>query len=186
MRWGEAPGCLSGRWGQARRASCGFGGWTSARPGEEGGALGWRRAIGRPWGRRSRWALPEGVCAGMEALRRSRKLQAPAASLPSGLAGSQFAGRKCTVCVFSNFKEEGSPWPPLPFWDWSGCVYWGAGSAGQPCHLNLLHHPSLPPTRLRSGCWTPNVPVIVHRPLSGAMWSPARCPPAGRGPSLRR
>lgn len=130
-RWGEAQGCLSGRRSQARRASCGFGGWTSARPGEGGGALAWRRAIGRLWGRRSRWTVAECVCAGMEAPRRSRKLHAPSASLPAGLAGSQRAGRKCTVC-FSNFKEEGSPWPALPFWAGRGCVYWGGGSAGKP------------------------------------------------------
>lgn len=58
-------------------------------------------------------------------------------------------------------------------------------SAGQPCHPNLLHHHSPPPTRLRLGCWTPNGSVTAHHPLSGAMWSPARCPLAGRGPSPR-
>lgn len=58
-------------------------------------------------------------------------------------------------------------------------------SPGQPCHPILLRHHSPPPTRLRLGCWTPNGSVTAHHPLSGAMWCPARCPRAGRGPSLR-
>lgn len=129
--WGDA------RCGGARRRGASRGG--GARPAapavaSAAGPRPGRARRGGRWAGAARLAAPGGggVCAGMEALRRSRKLQLPAASLPSGLAGSQFAGRKCTVCVFSNFKEEGSPWPPLPFWDWSGCVYWGAGSAGKP------------------------------------------------------
>ena len=62
-RWGDSRGAgarragrgrRSGRWSQppARpgRASCGLGGGTAARPGEEvgeGGGTSWRRAIGR-------------------------------------------------------------------------------------------------------------------------------------------
>lgn len=57
-----------------------------------------------------------------------RRLQPP--SPPASLAASLQAGN--ALCFFLNFKEEGSPWPTLPFWDWSGCVYWGAGSAGKP------------------------------------------------------
>ncbi|VCX41190.1 unnamed protein product, partial [Gulo gulo] len=54
------------------------------------------------------------------------------------------------------------------------------------CHLSLHRRHSPQPTRLRWGCWTPSGPEIGHRPLFGATWSPAHCPPAGQGPSQRR
>lgn len=135
--WGDwwCGGARSGgrrlrRWSPADRASCGFG--AGPRPGQAGevGAglaprdwlplgeaesLGACRACLRPGGG------PLGGDAGNSPRAHSLHLRRPRWQ-PDG---------RTEAHVFFSFYE-GSPWPSLPFWDWSGCVYWSGGSADHP------------------------------------------------------
>lgn len=101
--------------GQARR-----GRWEPA----------WRRAIGRLWGRRSRWALADCVCRPGGGPLGDAGNSPGAYSLHLRQPRWQPDGRTEAHVFFSFY--EGSPWPSLPFWDWSGCVYWSWGSADHP------------------------------------------------------
>lgn len=118
------------RWSQADRASCGLGDGTSARPGGGGGSGAGAARLAASGGGGAAGRSPSVFAPGWGALRRCRKLT-PRPQPPSPPASLAAPWGRTEAHVLIGFYE-GSPWPSLPFWDWSGCVSWSWGSADHP------------------------------------------------------
>lgn len=100
------------RGGGARPAAPAGGSAAGPRPGQarEVGELAWRRAIGRLWGRRSRWPLAECVCAGMGGPQAEQKTSR-AFSLPPLRLRWRPVCRPEMHCLFRILKRKEAPGP---------------------------------------------------------------------------